>query len=313
MFHAKHTDDYPQERCKKQLREVFELSLMTAVLCLVLLCITTLVATESAPYLERMTIAVMFLTSCAFALAWFLIRDHGYYLASLPVGGVYKLGFWVLSWVLWLPLLISLINMRRDVRKKEELDRQTRESLAEEARYYAIAGFEERFPIVAREELVSFCGRQALLSRLEMSEEEARERVERVLSHPDVLKLELRDTSDLVLTVRARREYQHNRYDLGNYELHLKNSENFQIVQARDGRLANEMAVEDSLDDELLNYLARLTDDLKRQIYAGHIDWAVEMLARALNDNACPYPWMCYHVDEHYHLAQELPMVAGTK
>lgn len=308
MLKSVYTKDCPLEKETEQLYQLCRYALGGAIFCVAVVYLLSWISEEPVTGIGKAVAAFMVFTSALFTLMYFLIRkmpDEKYYLASMPFHGKEKAIVWIFSWCLWIPLLVSLYRMKRDEPLKAKQDEERQKSLWRDAQYYMTAQREERFPRAERERLASYCGLQARASSLTMTDEAAEEAVNYVTHHSNVLELKAQSTNRLIIIIRARCDYLGKRYDLGNYGLVLMDDGKFDLVQVRSGRLTNELTVGHSLDNELLAYVKKKNGQIQRYIYLGRVDKAVNLIGARLNDSVCPRPYIPYHVNEHYHLAQE--------
>ncbi len=311
MLKSVYTKDYPLKKETERLYWLCRYTLGGALFCAVIAYLLSWMSEEPVAGIGRAVAAFMVLASAMFVLAYFPIRKmpgEQYYLASMPFHRKEKVIVWMFSWCLWIPLLVSLYRMKRDEPLKAKRDEEQRKNLWQEAQRYMTAKQEERFPRIECEKLASYCGLQARASDLTMTDEEAKEVVDCIMYCPNVLELKTQNTNQLVITIRARCDYLHNRYDLGNYGLVMMDDGKFDLVRVRSGRLTNELTVEYSLDNELLAYVKEKNRQIQRYIYLGRVDKAVKLIETRLNDSVCPRSYIPYHVDEHYHLAQDFSL-----
>ncbi len=300
-MNAIHTSDYP----RKTIREMwgaFAFAAGFGLLVAVLLLLLSLCGPAWKP-------GAALLLSCAaasgmFSMGYYYAQEGNYYMASIPIDGVARGLFFVFTWIIWIPLLISLFRMRRAMQKNTEQDRLYQDALRLEAEGYRAINTEGHFPKEVCARLADYCTAQASIHDVEMTTEEAQVRVERIKALDNTLEFYPWEAGELVLEVHAKGTQDGKAYDLGIFTMRLTAEGGFSLAIFRTGRLENELPMKRSLDVELLRYVKTVAEEITWRIRAGQVDVAVEKVAQMLNDNHCIEARPGYRVSEHYHLAE---------
>lgn len=310
--YAVHTDDYPRQTIESRdiwLPIVFAIGLFV----FLMMVFSAGLLSNWQPVLSPLRSVIMSsaMASAFFSIAYYDVRERGYYIASVPIKGVAKVIFFIFTWVIWIPLLVSFVRMKLGEKKKASMDESTQQKLEAEARYYAMAKPGDRFPVDVKTMLIAHCRQQALRSKVEMTEDEALEIVEKALNDEHVLEIQTKSTINICIILKARMTQFDWRYDLGNYCLELLPNGQCEFYQVRSGRLANEMTIQTSADKELLAYFNECEPEIQRHLYTGRIDLAMEEIASILDvyyaSYIANYMRQPYRMNEHYHMAADFP------